>query len=134
MTFLEAAAIYAGINILILLVLAVRVPGARTKHRVSLGDGGNPEVLRAVRAHGNAAEYIPAGIVGLTLLALFDPAVPPWLFHACGLTLTIGRAAHAVGLSAGEMNIGRMAGTLLTFIAYVLIGGALIWAGLSRPL
>lgn len=134
MIYLEAAAIYAGVNILLLLALAFRVPGQRQKHKVSLGDGGNPDVLRAIRAHANAAEYIPAALVGLTLLALFDPAVPAWLFHACGLTLTVGRLAHGLGLSMGEINIGRMAGTLLTFLAYLLIGGALIWAGLSQPL
>lgn len=134
MTYLEAAAIYAGVNILLLLVLALRVPGQRQKHKISLGDGGNPDVLRAVRAHGNAAEYIPAALVGLVLLALFDPAIPAWLFHACGLTLTIGRLAHGIGLSTGELNIGRMAGTLLTFISYLLIGGGLIYAGLAQPL
>ncbi|MCC6787347.1 MAG: MAPEG family protein, partial [Hyphomonadaceae bacterium] len=70
---LEVAALYAGVNILILLVLAVLVVAGRRKHKITLGDGNNEAFGRAVRAHGNAAEYIPAGLVGITLLALFDP-------------------------------------------------------------
>ncbi len=37
---LEIAALYAGVNILILLVLAVLVVGGRRKHKIVLGDGG----------------------------------------------------------------------------------------------
>lgn len=134
MVRLEYAALYAGVNILLLLVLAMRVPGFRGKHKVSLGDGGNPELMRAVRAHGNATEYIPAGIAGITLLALLDPAAPIWLLHASGLSLTIGRILHAGGLAMGELNPGRMIGTVLTFLAFLLIGGGLIYAGLAHAL
>ncbi len=38
---LEIAALYAGVNILILLVLAVLVVAGRRKHKITLGDGGN---------------------------------------------------------------------------------------------
>lgn len=134
MVRLEIAAIYAGVNILLLLILAFRVPGMRQKHKVSLGHGENPELLRAMRAHGNAAEYIPAGLVGLTLLALLDPASPLWVLHAAGGALTLGRLLHAGGLMAGEINFGRVAGTILSFIAFGIMGVGLIWAGLSQAL
>lgn len=134
MVRLEYAALYAGVNILLLLFLAFRVPGLRQKHQVSLGDGGNAEVLRAMRAHGNAAEYIPAGLVGITLLALLEPGAPTWLFHASGISLTLGRLLHAGGLMTGELNIGRISGTILTFLSFLLIGGGLIWAGLAQTL
>jgi uncharacterized membrane protein YecN with MAPEG domain len=134
MVRLEYAALYAGINILWLLFLAFRVPGLRQKHRVSLGDGGNAEVMRAMRAHGNAAEYIPAGLVGITLLALLDPAAPMWLVHAAGITLTLGRFLHGGGLMVSELNPGRIGGTMLTFLSFILIGGGLIWAALAQSL
>jgi len=134
MVRLEAAAIYAGINILLLLLLAYLVSRARRTHKVALGDGGNKLVLRAMRAHANAAEYIPSGLVGLLILALLDPAAPVWLLHAAGISLTLGRISHAVGLSTGTLNIGRLAGTALTWIAYLLIGGGLIYAGLAQRL
>ena len=131
---LEVAALYAGVNILILLVLAVLVVAGRRKHKITLGHGDNEAFGRAVCAHGNAAEYIPAGLVGITLLALFDPATPIWLLHASGISLTLGRILHGWGLHTGTLNAGRMFGMVLTWIAYALIGGGLIWAGLAQQL
>jgi uncharacterized membrane protein YecN with MAPEG domain len=131
---LEIAALYAGVNILILLALAILVGAGRTKHKIVLGEGDNPEFLRSLRAHANAAEYVPAALVGILMLALLEPAAPLWLLHASGLSLTIGRISHGVGLHMGALNIGRAVGMLLTWIAYLLIGGGLIYAGLSQQL
>lgn len=131
---LEYAAIYVGLNILILLVLAYLVTAARRKHKIALGDGNNEAALRAIRAHANAAEYIPAGAAGLILLALLEPAAPLWLFHASGISLTAGRILHGAGMHAGTLNFGRMAGTALTWAALLLIGAGLIYAGLAQRL
>lgn len=132
---LEAAALYAGVNILILLVLAVLVVAGRRKHKITLGDGGNDVFSRAVRAHGNAAEYIPAGIAGLLFLALMDETVVPfWLLHAAGISLTLGRILHGWGLHTGTLNFGRMFGMILTWLSYVLLGGGLLYAGLAQQL
>jgi len=134
MQLLEIAAVYAGVNILILLVLSVLVVGGRQKHKIRLGDAGNEDFLRAQRAHANAAEYIPAGIVGLVALALFDPATSPMFLHACGLCLTGGRILHGIGLHTGVLNAGRMLGMALTWLSFLLIGGGLVFAGLSQQL
>lgn len=131
---LEWTAIYAGVNILILLVLAVLVVAGRRKHKIAIGVGDNPDFNRAVRAHANAAEYIPAGLVGVVLLALLDPAAPLWLFHSAALSLTAGRLLHGVGLHMGVLNPGRVAGTALTWASFLLMGAGLIWAGLSQQL
>jgi uncharacterized membrane protein YecN with MAPEG domain len=131
---LEVVALYAGVNILILLVLAVIVVMGRRRHKIVLGDGANEDFNRAVRAHANAAEYIPAGLIGLVLLALLDPAVPLWLLHAAGLSLTAGRLLHGVGLNTGMLNVGRMLGVTLTWLSYLLIGGGLIYAGFAQQL
>ncbi len=132
---LEAAALYAGANILILLVLAVLVVGGRRRHKITLGDAGNEDFARTVRAHGNAAEYIPAGIAGLLFLALMDETVVPfWLLHAAGISLTLGRILHGWGLNTGTINFGRMFGMVLTWLSYLLIGGGLLYAGLAQQL
>jgi len=131
---LEIAALYAGVNILILLVLAVLVMLGRRKHKIRLGDAGNEDFARAVRAHANAAEYIPAGLVGLLFVALMEPATPLWLLHAAGISLTLGRISHAIGLHTGVLNAGRMLGMVLTWLSYLLLGGGLILAGFSQQL
>ncbi len=125
LTPVEWVSVYAGVNILILLALAFRTVVARRANKISLGDGGNPVMQRAMRAHANAAEYIPAGIAGLILFAWL-PETPAWLLHAAGLSLTIGRLVHGIGLSMGEINLGRMAGTALTWAAFVFLGFGLI--------
>ena len=129
---LEIAALYAGVNILILLALAVLVSVGRRTHKIALGDNGDTNFARAVRAHANAAEYVPAGLVGILMLALLEPATPLWLLHASGLSLTIGRVLHGVGLHLGVLNAGRVLGAGLTWLAFLLIGGGLIQAGLSQ--
>jgi uncharacterized membrane protein YecN with MAPEG domain len=134
MQLLEAAAVYAGVNILILLALSVLVVRSRQKHKIRLGDGGNEDFLRAQRAHANASEYIPAGIAGLVTLALFDPVVSPLFLHACGLLLTGGRVIHAFGLHTGVLNAARVVGMALTWTAFAFIGGGLIYAGISQQL
>ncbi len=131
---LEIAALYAGVNILLLLVLAYLVVSGRRKHKIRLGDGGNEDFQRAVRAHANAAEYIPAGLVGILMLALLEPAAPTWLLHASGISLTAGRIFHGIGLNAGMLNLGRVGGVILTWLAYLLIGGGLIYAALAQRL
>lgn len=134
MVRLEIAALYAGANILILLVLAYLVVAGRRRHKISLGDGGNEAFQRAQRAHANAAEYIPAGLAGIILLALLEPAAPLWLLHASGISLTAGRIFHGLGMHAGTLNAGRVAGTALSWVAFLLMGGGLIYAGLAQQL
>jgi hypothetical protein len=127
---LEIAAVYAGVNILILLVLSVMVAAGRRRHKIVLGPGDNEAFNRAVRAHGNAAEYIPAGLVGVLTLSLFESS-PMWLLHASGLSLTAGRIFHAVGLHLGALNLGRVLGMSLTWLAFLLMGAGLVYAGLG---
>jgi uncharacterized membrane protein YecN with MAPEG domain len=131
---LEVVALYAAVNILILLVLAVLVMMGRRKHKIVLGDGANEDFTRAVRAHANAAEYIPVGLIGLLLIALLDPAAPLWTLHAAGISLTLGRTLHGVGLHTGKLNAGRMFGMVLTWLSLIIIVIGLLYAGLSQQL
>lgn len=131
---LEIAALYAGVNILLLLTLAYLVVAGRRRHKIRLGDGGNEGLQRAIRAHANAAEYIPAGLVGILMLALMEPAAPLWLLHACGISLTAGRLMHGIGLNTGVLNLGRQLGVTLTWLSYLLLGGGLIYAALAQQL
>ena len=101
MTKLDWVAVYAGANILLLLLLAFLVVGARVRHKVTLGDGGNPAVLQAIRAHGNGVDYVPAALVGLLLMAVLEP-VPILAVQALGGLFTFGRVIHAIGLSTSS--------------------------------
>ena len=122
----HAAALWVGLHLVLLLVLSVLVTRQRRKHRVEIGDGGVPSLNQAIRAFGNATEYVPAALVGLGVLALVG--APPLLIHPIGLVLFAGRVLHAVGLSRSTAATWpRAAGVLATWISYVAIAAALIF-------
>jgi len=121
----QAAALWCGLNLILMLVLSLLVVAQRRKHRVAVGDGGVPEMLQALRAFGNAAEYIPAALAGLVALAV--AGAPPAVIHAAGAALLLGRVAHAVGFSASAgVSIGRTIGMILTWLAYVFLAVTLL--------
>ena len=122
----HAAALWAGLLLIVLLVLSVRVTRQRRLHRVEIGDGGVPALNQAIRAFGNATEYVPAALAGLALLALVGG--PPLLIHPIGLTLFVGRVLHAVGLSRStSTSWPRAAGALATWISYIAMAAALLF-------
>jgi len=48
--------LYALPLAVIFLILWFRISGLRAATKISYGDGGNPELLRRVRQHGNFVE------------------------------------------------------------------------------
>jgi hypothetical protein len=108
-------------------VLSVRVVRLRQRHAAPFGDGAEiPELAQAVRAFGNATEYVPAALGGLAVLTLAGAGV--LVVHAAGLVLFAGRLAHAWGLSrSGGPSSPRAIGVVATWLAYILIGVALIF-------
>ena len=124
MSPVQAAALWSGLMILLLVVLGARVALARRGNKVLLGDGGNAQVLLASRVFGNASEYIPAGIGALAVLALLG--MPAYVLHGLGGALFLGRLIHAVGLSDKRPTPGRVLGMVLTWTALIVAGGMLV--------
>ena len=122
----HAAALWTGLHLILLLVLSVLVTRQRRKHHVEIGDGGVPALNQAIRAFGNAAEYVPAALVGLGVLAL--AGAMPLLIHPIGFMLFAGRVMHAVGLSRStSVSWLRTFGVLATWVAYVALAAALLF-------
>ncbi len=112
--------LYAALAAVILIVLSLRVIGARRSRRVALGDGADEDLARRIRAQGNFTEYTPLALVLVLLLEL--GGAPAWQLHALGAALILGRIVHAWSLTAHSGN-GRLIGMTLTF--FVLAAGAL---------
>lgn len=113
---------YAAVLGLLFFALSVQTIRARRQLQIAIGDRGDSQMLRAMRVHANFAEYVP-----LTLLLLFifefegGSAV---LVHVLGVTLVLGRVAHAYGVSRSPEDFRyRAAGMGLTFAA--LVGASL---------
>lgn len=123
---MHVTGIYAALGALLLLVLAVRISLVRRSARVALGDGGNHDLVRRIRAHANAAEYLPVALLLLLLLDLGQ--TPPLWLHVFGVLLIVGRVLHAIGLSrtAGE-SFGRLVGIALTWGVMLVMAVLLLW-------
>ncbi len=111
---LSATPLYAGVLGLIYIYLSFRVVGRRKSLQLALGDGGDTELLRRQRVHGNFAEYVPLVLILILMCEL--QGAPVLLVHALGLAFTTGRISHAYGVSQPkEQLIFRMTGMILTF-------------------
>lgn len=125
---IHAAGLWSGLLILLLITLSGVTVSRRRTHMVSFGDGGHAPLASASRAFGNAAEYAPAGMIALVLLALMG--APSLMIHVIGATLLLGRIAHALGLLFQKgPSLGRMAGMILTYLALLVAAVAMIAYG-----
>jgi uncharacterized membrane protein YecN with MAPEG domain len=116
--------LYAALLGLLLVALSLRVIGLRRANRVSLGDGDLPALRDAIRAQGNASEYIPLSLVLLLVLEL--GGAPAVLIHTAGTALLAGRLLHAAGLLRQQFRY-RVLG--MQFTLFTLIGLAAINLG-----
>ncbi len=117
--------LYAGLCGLLFIWLSWKVIVERRRSKVGLGDGGDPDLQRAIRVHANFIEYTPFALV---LLALVDVlAGPNWLVHGAGVVLIVSRVLHAQGLgSSAGYSRGRYFGTLGTWIVITGLSLALV--------
>jgi uncharacterized protein len=119
-------ALYAGILALLLTALAINVTVNRAKLKVTLGDGGNPQMLRMARIHGNAAEYVPIGVVLMGLYELDGGS--RLLLHVTGIALIAGRLLFAWSLwGTAEPGFGRTIGTSLTWLTIAALAVLNFW-------
>jgi len=119
--------LYAGILAIVFFTLSLRVIAVRG--RVSLGDGGDPVVLRRMRGHANFAEYVPLILLMMGFLEFNQ--VPAALLHGMGLTLVAARLLHGYALSfAQKFVFGRFVGTFLTLGPLLVGGGLCVFQGL----
>jgi hypothetical protein len=114
---LTIAAAAALINIW----LGARVSQLRLRHKVSVGDAGNPQLTARMRAHGNFIEYTPFFLILLGLIELSQGS-KTWLW-CVAIVYILGRLAHLFGMERPAPSKLRMIGILITWI--VLVGLAL---------
>ncbi|WP_328321575.1 MAPEG family protein [Kribbella sp. NBC_00382] len=102
-----------------------------TRWRVTRGKNGGPQastdpadrLLIAVRAHGNAAEYIPTMIV---LLLVCSALSDSWWVDALSIAALVVRTVHAVGMLTAKTLAAhgplRDIGALGTYLVGITLG------------
>lgn len=102
-----------------------------TRHRAMRGSsGGNQQptdpsdrLLIAIRAHGNAAEYVPTLMV---LVLVCSALTDSWWVGALGLAALVSRTTHAIGMLTASTLAShgplRDVGALGTYVTGVALG------------
>jgi uncharacterized membrane protein YecN with MAPEG domain len=121
--------LFAGLHALLMLALVAPISRHRRGKGIGLGSGGDAELERKIRVHGNFIEHVPFALLLLALLELSGlPAAWTWGF---GSVLLLGRILHAVGFSRRPgYSFGRFFGTALTWLAFLLMALAALWLAL----
>ncbi len=118
--------LYAALSALLIILLAFRVISKRHSARIGIGDGGDRQLAKRIRAHANAAEYLPIGLI--LLLALEWNQTLPWILHLFGIVLLLGRLLHAAGMSTSSgPSKGRIVGMSLTLLVLLGMSLLLLW-------
>ena len=120
--------------------LMLSVGTHRAKTRIGVGIGGDKDLERKVRRHGNLAENAAifllvlglaelAGVTGIVVLCFASAFGAARLFHAIAFFHLDG--SHNPG--GHKFWVGmRVAGATLTSLGGIALGGYLAWFPLSR--
>ena len=124
------SAITAGVLLILQLILMIGAIRARLRDQQSLGDGGKPGVIRAVRRHGNFAENAALFAVSFVLLEMLGESRT--MMAVLCAAFVVGRLLHAAALSReNTVNGLRSAGVVLTIAVGVAIAVRLVMMGVA---
>ncbi len=115
--------LYGGMTALLVTLLGTNV----SRLRLSLKAGPRdlpPELVRPVRAHGNAAEWVALGLLLLLVLEL-SGAAGSTVLHLFGGLFLLGRALHAYGIYAKSRL--HMVGASINYLVLLAMSAWAIW-------
>ncbi len=115
MTTFQIVALYVALSLIFNPYLMLRVGKGRLSKQINLGDGGDPDMIARVRAHGNFTEVAPLALIGLVAIAMMGGS--PLLLHIFGGAYFVGRILHFLGMR-GTFGQGRLIGTVLTLLVF----------------
>lgn len=110
-------------------LLTLHVVRMRWVTKTGLGVGEDRRMIKAVRVHGNFAEYIPLVFIGIILMEVRG-AGSTWL-HSLYTAAFLGRLLITIGITkTSNFSPYRFLGNLMTYIALLYAG---VW-NLSQSL
>ncbi len=123
---------YVALCIFFYIYLSIAVIIARRRCGAIIGDIGNMQLLRSIRAHGNFSEYAPLFLIALG--SAEHAGLSHHAIHFFGLFFFSGRILHAYSLLYAEhwqtnekpFLKFRQIGMAATFLCLVLLAGYLL--------
>jgi uncharacterized protein len=103
--------------------LSIRIGMIRGAKKISIGDGGDMDLIARMRAQANFIENTP---IVLVLIAAIELARTgnPFLMGVAAVYM-LGRVAHGIGMDGGPLGFLRGPGTLITMLSQL---GLATWA------
>lgn len=95
----------------------------RSAKKISIGDGGDMDLIARMRAQANFVENTP---IVLVLIAAVELARTgnPYLMGVAAVFM-LGRVGHGIGMDGGPLGFLRGVGTLTTMLSQLGLG---VWA------
>ena len=118
--------ICAGLIGALAVLLTLHVGQMRTRKKISLGDGGDAEMVAAIRAHGNLIEFAP---LCLLIIWLLNGPFGHRTIAVMGIILLVSRVLHAGGM-LGLIPMGRTAGATGTTVLLAVASIMLVLGGI----
>lgn len=117
----------AGLIGLLAAILTANISRLRRNKKINMGDGGDREMLAAVRAHANLIEFAP-----LCLLLIYFASDFYGFRVVAGLSvvLLVSRVLHAGGM-LGLIPQGRFLGALGTTLVLAVTSVMVVLVGFS---
>jgi uncharacterized protein len=117
----------AGLLGLLVVVLTVNIGLMRGRKKINLGDGGDPEMIAAIRAHANLIEFAP---LCLLLIYVASDFYGFWTTAALSALFLLARVLHAGGM-LGVIPQGRFLGATGTTVILAVTSIMLVITGFS---
>ena len=117
----------AGLLGLLVVVLTVNVGIMRGRKKINLGDGGDPEMIAAIRAHANLIEFAP---LCLLLIYVASDFYGFWTTAVLSALLLLARVLHAGGM-LGIIPQGRFLGATGTAVVLAVTSVMLVITGFN---
>ena len=118
---LPITGLYGGLLGLIVIPLSLHVVLNRYRAKIGIFDGGDEQLGKAIRVHGNFTEHVPLALILMLLAELNDGT--PEMMHILGMVLLGSRLFHVYGLS---MSVGQSVGR---FLGVMGTWGVIAWSG-----
>ena len=83
MSAVPITGLYTGLTIILAIILGAGIGFYRGQKKISVGDGGDPEVLLRMRRHGNLVETAALTLLAMAIIEL--NGAPNALLHGLGV-------------------------------------------------
>jgi uncharacterized protein len=117
----------AGLIGLLAAILTMNVVRLRGKKKINLGDGSDPEMVAAIRAHANLIEFAP---LCLLLIYITSDFYGFRVVAVLSVVFLVARALHAGGM-LGLIPKGRFLGATGSWLVLTASSILVVFAGLG---